>query len=367
MVARLRWLTLVGLLAACSQATPLPPLLVVDRGVEAIDSEGGRTVLLDPESGAIPSQATWAPDGTFAVWTEISADGSNGMIAMGNAASQRRIDGGTVPFFYDFSPDGKTVAYLGNDPEGAGVALGMLNVASGSGRLIDSGQPYFLDWSPDSDRLIVHANLTELYLLTPDGERTDLESGEGVFQAPAFLPTGEVLVPRDGNLITIDLDSGATRTVTSVASFAAFAPSPDGEQVALIENESPAPGLLQVVALNGGEAQTLDSDPVIFFDWSPDGENLAFLTITNVGLSPGIWDGQVVKKLDPFLPTRTFFNSYLPFWDQYSRSMTMWRADSSGFVLPRTGENETAEIVFFPRDGSASEVLTRGEMAVPAP
>ena len=256
MVAHRLRLTVTPLLAillvsACSESNPLPPLLVVDRGVEAMNEAGEATILLDPNSGAFPSQATWSPDGTFAIWTEVAADGSSGMIAMGNAESQRRIDGGTIPFFYAFSPDGETIAYLGNDPDGGGVALGMLSVATGSGRLLDSGSPYYLDWAPDSSGLVVHANQSDLYLLTIDGERTDLASSTDRYQAPAYLPGGDLLIARDGELIVLETVSGESRVVTGLSGFSAFSPSPDGGQVAFIDNPEPAPGFLRVISIDG--------------------------------------------------------------------------------------------------------------------
>ncbi len=366
MVTHRLLLAMVLLLSACSASSPLPPLLVTDRGVEAIDEAGEATVLLDPDSGTVPSQATWSPDGTFAIWTEMAVDGSGGKIAMGNATSQRRIDGGTIPFFYGFSPDGTTVAYLGPDPQTGGVALGLLSVAAGSGRLVDTGSPYYIDWAPDSSGLVVHANQADLYLLSTEGERTDLASSPDAYQAPAYLPGGELLIARDGQLTVLEPDSGESRAITDLGGFSAFAPSPDGVQVALIDNPEPAPGLLSLISIDGGESTQIDSDPVIFFDWSPDGTRLAFLTLTADGLVPGIWSDGEVTKLEPIIPTRTFLNGYLPFWDQYSRTMTMWRADSSGFLLPRA-EGDANRIAFYPGDGGPSEVVTSGQMAIPAP
>lgn len=351
---------------ACSAPSPLPPLLVVDSGLTAVDEDGMSLVLLDPETGAVPSQPTWAPDGTFAVWTEIAADGSGATIAMGNEESQRRIDGGTVPFFYGFSPTGDSLAYLGNDPEGGGVALGLLDVAAGTARLLDTGQPYYLDWSPDGSRLAVHANQSDLYLLDGDGNRTDLDVQPGLFQAPAFLSDDQLLIVDDESLAVLDLDSLDVDLIAPVSRFSAFAPSPDGARVAFIDNDEAAPGALSLVSIESGESQRIEEDPVVLFDWSPDGSRLLYLTLTSEGLVPFVWTEAEVTSGEPFLPTRTFFQSYLPFWDQYNRFLTMWRADGSGFILPRTNGDAT-EIAFYPSDGTAARVLAQGEMAVPAP
>ena len=351
---------------ACATPAPLPPLLVVNTGVSAVDDDGKSLVLLDPANGAVPSQPTWAPDGTFAVWTEIAADGASASIAMGNEESQRRIDGGTVPFFYGFSPTGESLAYLGNDPEGGGVALGLLDIAAGTARLLDSGQPYYLDWSPDGSRLAVHANQSDLYLLDDEGTRTELDVDPGLFQAPAFLTDDRLLIVDGDSLAVLDLDSLEVDPIARVSMFSAFAPSPDGARVAFIDNDQASPGALSVVSIENGQTVRIEEDPVVLFDWSPDGSQLLYLTLTAEGLAPFVWTDTQVTGGEVFLPTRTFFQSYLPFWDQYSRFLTMWRADGSGFILPRTN-GEEAEIAFYPSDGTDSRVLAQGEMAVPAP
>jgi hypothetical protein len=353
-------------LLSCSEVPPLPSLLVLSQGVSAIDDAGGSSVLLDPADGAVPSQPTWAPDGTFAVWTEIASDGSSAAIAMGNESSQRRIEGGTIPFFYGFSPNGDSLAYLGNDPNGGGVALGLLNVAAGTARLVDSGQPYYLDWSPDGSQLAVHANQSDIYLLDTEGTRTDLEVQLGLFQAPAFVADDRLLIIDGNSLALLDITSGDSLALAQVEEFGLFVPSPDGARVAFVDNSEAAPGSLSVVSITGGDARQIENEPVVMFDWSPDGSKLLYLTLAEDGLTPLVWTEQQTIRGERFLPTRTFFQAYLPFWDQYSRFLSLWRADGSGFVLPRT-TGDAAEIAFYPVDGSASRVLAQGEMAVPAP
>jgi dipeptidyl aminopeptidase/acylaminoacyl peptidase len=246
------------------------------------------------------------------------------------------------------------------------VALGLLDIAAGTARLLDAGQPYYLDWSPDGSRLAVHANQSDLYLLDGDGIRTDLDVEPGLFQAPAFLTDNRLLIVDDESLAILDLDSLEVRAIATVTRFSAFAPSPDGARVAFIDNDQAAPGALSLVSIESGETQRIEEDPVVLFDWSPDGSQLLYLTLTQEGLVPFVWSEAGVTSDEPFLPTRTFFQSYLPFWDQYNRFLTMWRADGSGFILPRT-KGETTEIAFYPIDGTDARVLAQGEMAVPAP
>ena len=91
---------MVGVLASCTSAPALPPLLVVtdDYAVTTISPEGETVELVEADPDRVVSQATWAPDGRLAVWTEVDRAAGVSNIAMGDSQGQRRIDGGTFPF-----------------------------------------------------------------------------------------------------------------------------------------------------------------------------------------------------------------------------------------------------------------------------
>src|SRR5687768_8086871 len=129
----------IGMLASCTSTPALPPLLVVtdDYAVTTISPEGEMVELVGADPNRFVFQATWAPDGRLAVWTEVDREDGTSVIAMGDSQGQRRIDGGTQPYFYAWSPQGTHVAYLGNSPDGAGVAMGIVDVSAGTARLVD--------------------------------------------------------------------------------------------------------------------------------------------------------------------------------------------------------------------------------------
>ena len=355
---------LVGVLGltACSPSAKLPPLLVQGDGLRAVDHQDGTQVeLLASDAAEVVSQPTWAPDSSFAVWTEFNPAENVARIAMGNGESQRRIDGNTFPFFYGFSPDGQTLAYLGNDPAGNGVALGLLDVGSGVARLVATGQPFFFDWAADSSQVLVHANQADTYLLSLEGEEQTLDVAPGVFQAPAFLDDGRLLLVENGSLVALDQHSDDREVLAGVGLFSEF--SVAGDRIAFTANPQMAPGPLAVTSLSTGDQQEITDLPVIAFEWSPNNDLLYYLALEPEGLLPGIWNGEESIEFEPALPSTVFLQSYLPFWDQYSRFHTLWRADSSGFYLPR----ENGEIVFYPADGGEVTVVAEGAMAFPAP
>lgn len=348
-------------LSACSPAAKLPPLLVQGDGLRAIDQDGAQVELLASDAASVASQPTWAPDSTFAVWTEFDAAENVALIAMGNGETQRRINGNTFPFFYGFSPDGKTLAYLGNDPGGGGVALGLLDVASGATRLVATGQPFFFDWAADSSQLLVHANQADTYLLAVAGELQDLDVAPGVYQAPAFLDDGRLLFVESGSLVALDQGSEDRAVLAGVGAFSEF--SVAGDRIAFTANPQMAPGPLAVTSISTGDQEQITDLPVIAFEWSPDNELLYYLALEPEGLLPGIWNGEESFEFEPALPSTVFLQSYLPFWGQYSRFHTLWRADSSGFYFPR----DNGEIAFYPAEGGEVTVVAEGAMALPAP
>lgn len=331
---------LVLTLAACTGASPLPPLLVLgsDSSVRVVDETGVALDLLTGDPNVVANQPTWAPDGRLAVWTEIDRTTGEARIAMGNADSQRRMAGDTAPYFYAWSPNGERVSYLGNAPDGSGVAMGMIDVAAGTARLVDSGRPYFLDWAPDSSRLAIHTANSDLAYVDLDGNRAPIEVDSGLFQAPAFLPDGRLLIARAGpEPGVVVLHGTAASLIAAVEGVTFFAPSGDGSLVAFSDNsKGDALGSLSVVALEGGETLQVSGGPVVAFQWSPRHNRLLFITVDFEALKlvPGVWDNGEVTTFEPLVPTSVFISDYLPFWDQYSRVLTLWSSDGAEFALP---------------------------------
>jgi TolB protein len=86
---------------------------------------------------------------------------------------------------------------------------------------------------------------------------------------------------------------------------------------------------------------------VVAFFWSPDGQQLLYLTYEAplagrplpVGwvadrspLAWNVWDGQQSHRIAGYEPSPLFFNEYLRFFDQCAQSMTPWSPDSRSFV-----------------------------------
>ncbi|MGQ0848299.1 MAG: hypothetical protein ACT4OP_04160 [Actinomycetota bacterium] len=358
----------LALLGSCAASPALPPVLVVGRGVKAVDPAGAGVDLAIADPSTLTTQAIWAPNGDLAVWTEIGAEGSR--IAMGNAESQRRLDGGTAPFFYSWNPDGSRIAYLGNAPDGEGVALGIIDVAQGSTALIDAGTPYYLDWSPDGERLVVHSNLTDLYYMGLEGARTAIDVVPGPFQAPAFLPDGRILILQGGADpgLAIVSDSGASKFLAPVLGPCFFSPARDGSMIAYTDVVSEPPARLSIVSADGGDPVTVSDGPVVGFQWSPTRRRLLFITIDREAqmFVPHVWDEGAQTDYEPFRPTESLLRNYLPFWDQFSRVLTVWSPDDENFLVP--AERDGGGVIIMYTVGSPrGQPVVAGEFASWAP
>lgn len=215
--------------------------------VATVSREGDVQLGLVPElSGRRPApprvylQPTWSPSGDFVAMTEISFDLESPRlgrgIAIADSASRivimNAFDGSVVksapllkpPFFYFWSPDGRCVTLLSNDPTApvTTVALSVLQVVAppGAGGLdmetvtgpLASGHPFLFDFCPrDSGRVVAHMGDKSSVAVVPVAQynRTYnyLTKKAGAFGAPQWHPSPG----KDGRevVLFVELDSVA--------------------------------------------------------------------------------------------------------------------------------------------------------------
>lgn len=349
-----------------------------DGSIHRVDPESAETIEVGGASlQGGPVQPTSSPDGSVVVWSAVTAAGSP-VVMISDGEGTREVESPTLPFFYHFDPTGTTVAALGNDPEEAGVvALLLIDLSEGEVEVVDSGQPYFLDWHPTESRLAVHVGDTELAIVEPGNPRQRLEVEPALFQAPAWTDDERIVAALQRAQITasavevqavtsdlalVDGDSTVQR-LAEVGGVTQFAVA--GSRVAYIEGETGL-GTLSVVDLEGGEPQVVDDDEVGTLDWSPDGESLLYQVLDpEAGLEPRVWDGAEVVSYEPFLPSRVLVSQYLPFWSQYTRSITQWAPDGSAFAVADAADGE-GEVMVQPLEGDRRS-MGPGEMVTWTP
>ncbi len=312
---------------------------------------------LGPDDDSFPTQPTPGPGGRLA-WSELTATG--GKIAISEPDQPvRRLVAPTSPFYYSWSPDGEKLAFLGSGP--GSLIFGV--VEGTEARQVDTGAPYYFDWSPDSESLFVHRVGTDLGVLTLDGERVVIDESPAVFQAPQWTTEGVVYAARGAgtfarsgsgvmlatadepaDLVTAAAPGEEPQLIATLASFSAFDRS--GDRVAVLGFDGRRTGTLRVVDLDAGTTTVL-TDRVLAHRWSPDGDSLLMLRLDEDGNATwDVWDGDVVNRLVSFAPTTSFLRDYLPFWDQYSRSLTLWSPTSDAFTFAGRIDGESQNGIY---------------------
>jgi dipeptidyl aminopeptidase/acylaminoacyl peptidase len=166
-------------------------------------------------------------------------------------------DGKSLHGDLQWSPDGKRVAYYGNDRDGVSYDIYVAEPASAAlPRLVVNGNRatwYPLGWSPDGTRLLLlhYVSISEAYLYAADvasGALTAIDAGNGKerigIDAAKFAPDGRgvYLVSDKGSefrqLRYYDLSSARSRVLTERIPWdiTAFDVAADGRYVAWVAN-----------------------------------------------------------------------------------------------------------------------------------
>jgi hypothetical protein len=349
-------LAAAALVAACVPAADGPgagALLVSEKGRGAavvLPDGSSRTVLRDADGSTGPLQPTASPDGTAVAWTETGPS-----VAVWHDGEVTRVPIPFAPFFYLWRPDGSSLVALGNDPDQPAVAAALIE-PTGVSTVLASGAPFYLDWHPSRPELAVNRNGSELLRLGLDGSVEPLGPTPGRFQAPAYTRAGDLFVltgpfgggttaslvavgtaqAERGELVLIAAGGGPPQVLLEVPGAAAFVPTPDGSRVAVAElaGSRSLEGRLVVVTVDDGETVELADSRTVLMDWSPDGTRLLYAVVEpDEGVMvPFVWDGAESTEYPSYRPTPTFVAEYLPFWDQYERSLTLWSPRSDAFA-----------------------------------
>ena len=168
--------------------------------------------------------------------------------------------------------------------------------------------------------------------------------------------------------MSTDLNTGETATILRYQGQVAFDLSPDGTRLAYTTSPLEAPfsfGPLRVTDLASRDDRLISEAPVIAFEWDPSGSSLLYLTSSSDGATVQ-WNvvGETGHRVFvDLIPSAVFAQQYLPFWDQYARSMTLWAPDGSGFVYSAGGGDGLATIEVQLLDQSVPIRLSDGQFA----
>jgi hypothetical protein len=382
--------------------------------IAIVDADGGLSTLLDDgtdrrvhsEGSLVFQFPAWSPDGSHlaAIGHDeadsgvfVFDDGATGGAATQPVAAYRSPR--AFPIYLYWSPDGRRIAFLTNEPDGLALQVVAADGAAPAA-VVRRGQPLYWDWI-GSSHVFVHSGasapgafLGEVAVDTPDVVAID--TAVGAFQAPAISPDGRsrayVAVDEGRSTsVVVEARDGSFRREARVAGASALGWSPTGEQLAYSDSAQPVGlpiGPLELIDVQSGSTRILVDGPVVAWFWAPDGRTLAVLRFRLPS------DGQVAAAggrflalSDPLTLRLLFVDAgtgtirygrdvrlsdlvlaqFLPFADQYARSHGIWSPDSEAIVLPLQDELRSSHITIVPADGSAERRIADGVAAFWSP
>ena len=362
------FVAIAALVAACTGSAPEGPsgalpslsafphpisgdrLLVLkdDGSIVTIGRDGSAPIPLAPSRGidVETRQPVWSPDGRSVAWAELELtdQGASSRLVTsapdGSGRTEFPVETGT--FFLQWDPTSSRIAYLGNlrDTIGMGVA-GRSTNGDPVATTLGLGQPFYLSWSPEGQQLLIHVGSESLGTLDLEGNPlVPIGDAPGIFQAPVWLADGRMVyaaTAKDRQTLVIR-DGDRAKELVAFEGSIEFVASPDGTRIAYRVDDGRGLGGVDVVDVRSARSRAVTEAPTSAFHWSPDGRRLLLMTMEE-GDDPTthrwqVWDGKVATRIGPtFLPSPTFWRDYVPFFGQFSQSMTLWSPDGSSFAF----------------------------------
>ena len=287
-------------------------------------------------------QPTWSPDGHSIAWVELVSEGGGPEQAVFATAGPSGLDRREIQldvgaFFLQWDPTGQRVAYLGSVQGTIGLGVVDGSQARLSITQVGAGQPFYLSWSPDGERLLVHVNGDQLGVAGLGGDVEDLGETPAVFQAPVWLDDGGMVYAVDDGPKTrlVVRDADRVRTLATVPHGVVFVVSDTGQVAYRPIDEEGRGGPVFVTDLRGSPPEVVTRRPIVAFYWSPGGDDLLSLSVQEgeqLAFRWSVWRDRERFRSEPFLPSPEFLEGYVPFFDQYAQAMSLWSPDGSSFV-----------------------------------
>jgi hypothetical protein len=369
----------------------------VDPFADVISYGVGRQLAIFPtwsSDGNRLAAVTATPQGSRVDVIDV-ANGSRPLVVLDSAERG--------PIYLNWSPDSRYLAVLSSTPDNA-LALDVIDVSTALvGEAVRTtlafGQPFYWVWSATGRSVLVHRDVMRRTAVVGITSIADFDvrlplPAPGSFQAPDFSDSGLYVayastVGADNDVVVAgNPERGAnSEPVVRLAQrgMVAFGWRPGHEQLSVqgATSEGSFTGELELLDVLTGVSTVLSSDEVVASFWSPDGRWIAALSRRTgseeviVAQGPELAevqrralrldldlieaDTRHVVEHGPVTVSAAFGSQYLPFFDQYSRSHSLWAPDSSAFVLPEIGPSGAPRLVVLDTNGGRT-YLVDGDM-----
>lgn len=328
----------------------LPGRLAVGSGpfVAVVNPDGSNGVLVGGGDGVIATQPTWSNEGALLAWSEVTPNES--AITVFDPASGGSLSSpldGPPAFYLQWNGSDQMIAYLRNDFGSGGIEAGV--VRPGDGPVVfDRGAPHFFSWAPERDFWASHVGEDRLAVVSSD-EVIDLPEPLGSFSVPQWIDDDRFLFADPDGLRIFDLRGTPGNSFPTAEGTAAFTVDPTGTSAAYLEPPvDEAAGGLRVVDLETGLVETVTSEAVVAWEWSPDGNRLMWTGLDRADAANlaklHVWDREVggeISETPAFRPSELTISAYLPFFTQYAVSHTSWAPDGSAFAFAGSIDGDT--------------------------
>ena len=265
-----------------------------DFSLFVMQSDGSaQTNILDPDSASVESPR-WSPTDDWIAyqvvddWPTLDGPSHLGLIRPDGSDPRTLPDAMLSNGQPAWSPDGKKVAFLGNEHDGEGPALVVMDLDTGAFNTLGDGiqaihATYPPDWSSDGALILFAGQISgieDIFVVdVRSGDATNLTQDSASDRNPLWSPDDSLVAyasVRAGtlDLIILEFATGLARVVESTAQREGFPSwSPDGSYLVYqVADGKAGDSYLKATSLDGAVSARLTDEDVIVLaypSWSP--------------------------------------------------------------------------------------------------
>ena len=402
------------MLASLERKSGLIAYLGLDGNVYTIDQAGGKQQMITQDAFANEGGEsrsynfpTWSMEDSKLAYVRFDLQQNGKTTASilatdGDREEPRELYSSQdhMPIYLYWSPDGEWLSFLSAKEGTRSLAMQIAPAAGGEASLVDTGNPLYWAWSPESMQIMAHVGgsaatnpgVARLSLL--ELEPIVREVGLGIaptnFQAPVYSPDGKyALLAGDSGrgrqeLLLTNSTGQLQHVITEYEGNISFDWAPKGDYAAFLTSNTDNQTLSFLDLSKPSEPEIFETEAqnAIGFFWAPDGKKVAIfeyrlqseaaegeaqsLENSSFWLDTFVAEARTGEReyIGSFQPTEPFLD-VLRFNDQYQRSTTIWSPNSVYLVVSSVVGDGTEGLFIVPASGDFDpRFLTEGRLGI---